>query len=231
MVAEEMTDLTVIYLTANEMPDKWVQFHRHVLEKAVGSFPVITMSRKPVDFGLNIVETDKKDYANIYRQLLVGAKRATTKYVGVAEDDTLYSEEHFRCFRPQDDEFAYNFSRWSLFTWPPILFSVRQRISNCSLIAPRALLIEALQERFDKYRNSDFPMQFMGECGRNNIERGLGITQRKAVTFYSRTPVVQLSHPNGTEDRQKRMRKKLGVHLAVEIPYWGRGSEIVKYYE
>ena len=226
-----MSDITVIYLTANEMPDKWVSFHRQVLERAVNGHQVITISRKPVDFGLNIIDDDQKDYANIYRQLLRGAKIADTEYIGVAEDDTLYSSEHFKCYRPQSDEFAYNFSRWSLFTWSPILYSVRQRISNCSLIAPRELLITALQERFDKYPNRDYPMKFMGECGRNNIEKGLGITLRKSVIFYSRTPIVQLSHDNGTEDRQKRHRKKLGVYLAVEIPYWGRGNEIVKNYQ
>lgn len=221
-----MNDLTILFITANEVPKNWVKFHLTHLLKATQNYPIISISRKPMDLGINLIDTDKKDYANIYRQMLKGAKLALTDYVAMVEDDTLYSKEHFNCFRPKPDEFAYNRSRWSLFTWLPI-YSLRQRISNCSLIAPRLLLIEALKERFAK----NISLNLMGECGRNNLEQQMGITQRKAVDFFSEVPIIQLSHPSGTENRQQSQRKKHAQIKAIEIPYWGLAQNIVNQYD
>lgn len=222
-------DLTVIYLTANELPKRWTDFQIYNLVKSAYDFPIITISRKELPLGTNLIDTEEKSYANIYRQLLRGAKMAQTKYIAVAEDDVLYTKEHFHEFRPKDDEFAYDRSRWSLFAWDG-MYSLRNRISNCSLIAPRELLIEALQERFDKYPDNDFPMEFMGECGRERVERGLGITRRKMVEYYSSNPIVQLSHDYGTEERQRKHRKAHAQIKAFDIPNWGRGIDIIQKY-
>lgn len=225
-----MNDLTIIFLTANEVPEHWAKYHLDFLLKAAEGRQIISISRKPMSLGINLLDNEKKDYGNIYRQMLRGAKIATTKYVAVAEDDTLYSKEHFSCFRPNDDEFAYNRSRWSLFTWDNI-YCLRQRISNCSLIAPREILIEALQERFDKYPNNDYPLKYMGECGRNGLEAGLGVKKRKMVEFFSNVPIVQLSHPCGTEERQKIARKKHGQIKAFDIPFYGKAIDIINNYK
>jgi hypothetical protein len=224
-----MTDLTILFVTKNETPPKWAKFHMEYFLRAANDYPIISISRQPMDLGINLIDTDKPDYANIYRQMLRGAKIADTEFVAMAEDDTLYSNEHFREFRPKEDEFAYNRAKWSLFSWQPV-YSIRPRISNCGLIAPRKLLIEALQERFDKYPNNDYPMEYMGECGRRGLEAGLGITQRNAVEFYSSTPIIQLSHPKGTEYRQQIKRKKHGLIRAYDIPFWRKAEDIIKNY-
>jgi len=224
-----MGDLTVLYLTLNRMPEKWVKFHMDTLIKATVDCEVISISKEPVDLGHNILDTDEPSYSNIYRQMLRGAELSTTKYVAMAEDDVLYSKEHFK-FRPADDCVAYNRSRWSLFTWSNV-YSLRQRVSNCSLIAPRELLIKALTERFKAFENQEIPERLMGEVGRNNLERQMGITERKSVDFFSEVPIVHLSHPDGTEERQKIMRKSHGQIKAYDIPFWGKASEVLKNYE
>jgi len=220
-----MQDLTVIYLTLNRMPPEWVKFHSKHLLFATQGHKLMSISKEPLDFCTGLIDTESPSYNNIYKQILRGAKQADTKYIGIAEDDTLYSPEHYNQFRPKDDEFGYNRARWSLFTWTPI-YSLRQRISNCSLIAPRELLIEALEERFTKYPDG-VPLHLAGECGRNKLEKRLGITERKAVDFFSGVPIVQLSHEYATEDRQKRKRKKLAQIKALNIPYWGKGEDII----
>lgn len=222
-------DITGIYLTLNRMPPAWVGFHRHHLEIATAGMPVISVSREPIDIGHNLIDTDNPSYANIYRQILRASKLAETKYIAVLEDDTLYHKSHFERMRPQDDEFAYNRARWSVFSWGEPQYSLRQRISNCSCIAPRDLMIEALQERFDKYDDNP-PERLMGECGRNGPEKALGITLRKRVEFYSRIPIIQLSHPTGTEDRQQQQHKIHAEIRAFDIPHWGRASSIVEAY-
>jgi hypothetical protein len=144
-------DITIILLTANRVPKQWAQFHKQKLLEAVAGAPIITISREPVDLGINLIDTENYQISNIYYQLLRGAKEAETEFIAVAEDDTLYPKEHF-LFRPPADTFAYNMNRFNVFRWSRVpTFFWKDRISNSTLIAPRKLTIEALEERFKKY--------------------------------------------------------------------------------
>ncbi len=223
-----MSDLTVIFLTANQHPEHFTRYHREILLKAIKGHTLITVSRKPMDLGKNILDGGKKSHINMYFQLMNAAKVAATPYVGVAEDDVLYPEEHFNFFRPPLDTFAYNMHRWSLYTWIPNLFSMKRRKSNCTLIAPRELLIEAWEERFAKHPVEIYPEGMVGEVGRSNIDESLNVTERKSVEVWSDTGVVHINHPYGTDSLGTR--KKLGEVRAIEIPFWGRAQDIVKEY-
>ncbi len=224
-----MEDLTVIYITANKVPSDFAKTQRLTLTWAIGKYPLISVSREPLDFGLNIIDSEPMSYENIYRQMLRAAKFTKTPYVAIAEDDVFYSEEHFNFYRPPLDTFAYNQARLALFTWGIPIYSWRNRKSNCSLIAPRELLIESLEERFARWPNG-MPKEYVGELGREMVEKGLRVTPRKSVEVFSSVPIIQLNH-NGTEDRQKRRRKSLGPLKAYSIPYWGQAKDLVALYK
>ncbi len=223
-------DLTVIYLTASQMPDKFSSYQREVLSSAIGDYPLISVSRKPLDFGQNILDDGEKGMSNIYRQMLRAAKLATTEFIATAEDDCLYHENHFNFYRPNLDEFAYDQNRFALFTWGEPIYSWRNRKSNCSLIAPRKLLIEALEERFEKWPNGT-PHEFTGEVGRGIIERNLNITERKSVEVFGEVSIIQINHENASEDRQRTQRKRLGQIKAYDLYHWGHARELIKKYE
>lgn len=222
-----MNDLTVIFLTVNRVPEQWVRYHRQVLLEAIGDYPLITISKKPMDLGTNILQTEPESSSNIYRQMLRGAKLVTTPYFAIAEDDVLYCREHFVSFRPPLDTFAYNMTRWSLFTFGEPTYSWRHRIGNFSLIAPTALAIEALEERFAKYPDGT-PDKWTGELGKDRIEKALKLTPRKMVEFWTTVPIIQFSHDYGTEEIQKTHKKRMAMVRAYEIPHWGRSAELVK---
>lgn len=211
-----MNDLTLLFITAGKVPEKWKAFHAEQLAKL--PYPMITLR-----------DEEKMGYEMIYKRMLEGAKQATTPYVAIIEDDVLYPPEHFK-FRPPLDTFAYNQHRWALFTWGVPTYNWRNRKSNCSLIAPRELMIEALEERFAKWPNG-IPKEWCGELGRENVERWLGVTPRKSIEWHSTVAVVQINHDSGSEDRQQRHRKDLGPIRAFDIPVWGKASELIKKYE
>jgi hypothetical protein len=224
-----LIDLTILYITANRLPRRWVRFQlRHLLDSADDA-PVVVASRKPMGgIGENLIDTEKPCYWNIYRQMLRAAKVAKTKYVAMAEDDTLYTRTHFIEFRPPVDAVAYDHSRWSLFACESRPFyCMRQRISNCSLIAPRDYLIDALEERETKYPDGN---DYVGEVGRPDVEKRLGVSPRNKVEFYSFGPIVQLNHIDGGEDRQRQKWKRHGQMRAYDIPYWGKAEDIVRIY-
>lgn len=225
-----MQDITIIYITANLIPDKFAEYVRSTLKKAIGDKPLISISRKPLDFGINILDTELKSTSNIYWQMLKAAKLATTPYVAIAEDDTLYQKEHFDFCRPPLDTFAYNQNRWALFTWGKPTYSMRDRVSNASLIAPRELLIEALEERFAKYPKGT-PAKITGELGRPMVDRNLGIKVQKVIWKYSTVSLIQFNHAGSSEELQRNQRKRMGMVRAYDIPYWRRAKDLVKIYE
>ena len=222
----ESSDITIIMLTANRVPEAWAKFHKEKLIEAAGSAPIITISRKPLDWGINLVDGEEYIPSNIYFQLLRGAKQAETEFIAMAEDDTLYPKEHFE-YRPPMDSFAYNINRFGVFTWGRPTYFWKDRFSNSTLIAPRKLAIEALEERFKKFPQGT-PGGITGELGRNNVEDKMGITRRKAIQFSTETSIVRVDHEVGIDRLARTHRKRMGILRAYDIPYWGPASEIVK---
>lgn len=226
------SDLTIIYMTANRMPQPWVDFHLGHLRLAVGDFPLITVSSKPMDLGMG--ET------NLIQDLPIGrwstfcmwnraAKVAQTEFIAIAEDDSLYHPMHFTEFRPKPDEIAYDMSRWTVMSWhlEPRYSLLRWR-GGFMMIAPRALTIEALDEREAKYPNGHYRP---GEIGRPDSDIRMGVTCRKAVEWWCRFPSINLAHPLGVtptfKDHAKRKRKE-GEIKAYDIPYWGKAADIAE---
>jgi hypothetical protein len=238
MDAITKNNLTVVYYTANWLDDHnpyFLENTKKQLLKAIGDLPLISVSQKPIAFGTNVCVGDiGRSHLNVYRQILAGCKAAKTKYVAMAEDDILYSYEHFHSYVPELDRFAYDMSKWSIFTWTnPPLFSFRnnRKVVN-SLIAKRDMLVSAMEERFDKFKgvkDEDIPISHWGDPGR--YERDLGVTVRESEEFYTIVPNIVFSHPEAFGYLSRGERKKLGDIRAIEIPYWGRASDILKLYD
>ena len=227
-----MKDLTAIFLTQNEVPEQWAEFHKKCLLEALGDAPLIIMSRKSMDWGtINILQDKPKSLSNIYWQLLRGAKMATTDYIAVVESDTLYSREHF-LQRPPKDKIGYNMNHWSLFTWiskhnPVPTYSWRNRRGNYSMLSYRKLVIEALEERFAKFPKGT-PDRITGEIGRAMVERNMGITLRPVHEFETTVSIINFNHDNASDRLQLTQRKSLGKIQAYDIPHWGKASDLVK---
>jgi len=222
-----MKDLTVIYITASLIPEAFATYQRNVLSEAIGDSPLISVSRKPLDFGVNILDKNERSISNIYYQMRKAARLAKTKYIAIAEDDTLYPKQHFVFYRPDKDTFAYNMNRFALFTWGIPTYSWRHGKSNCALIAPRKLTIETLEERFAKYPNGT-PLEMTGELGR--FEEILGLTPKMTDEVYSTTSLIQFNHEYASEAYQRNHKKKLGPIQCFDIPHWGKAETMVKHF-
>lgn len=232
-----MNDLSIIYYTCNFLEEHapyFVSNTKKQLLNAIGDMPLIIVSQKPILFGnnsMNICVGDiGRSHLNIYRQMLIGAKAAKTKYVAMAEDDLLYPKEHFE-YRPTPGVFAYDLSKWSIFTWvKPAVFAFKNRRVIHSLICERDLLIESLEERFAKFPDeSKIPLHYWGDLGR--YEHSLGVIVRKTEEYWSKVSSIYFSHEN-SYGYQVGLgnRKKLEPFRAIEVPYWGRAENILKLY-
>lgn len=224
-----MNDTTIIYYTANYAPEAFLEHIRVQILRAAEELPIVSVSQKPLSgFGKNILVPEGRSHVNIYRQALIGAKAAETQYIALAEDDTLYSRDHFMHI-PSPGKFCYNKNVWSLYTWAPDLYSYKDRRTMNNLICERDLFIEAMEERFAKYPDeSQIDISLWSEPGK--YERQLGVTVRETEMFTSEIPNVVFSHEKALAFNHLGRRKRMGYLKAYDIPHWGRASTIAKLY-
>ena len=233
-----MSDLTVIYLTCNKMPSRWERFHRDALLRATEDRPMVVISAKPMveqfqgrPQTAHLIQDGPFCAWNVYSAMLRAASMAETKYVAVAEDDTLYTKRHFSDFRPPDDAVAYDMSRWSVFSWlENPFFSAIRKHGNFTMIGPRQLVVDTLEEREEKYPQGN---KYAGEIGRSEVEKILGVRRNKLVEWYCIEPMVNLCHPEGlspTYVNTPGRERKPGELKAWGIPVWGKAWEITKIY-
>lgn len=211
-----MNDLTIIFLTANKVPKQWADYHRKVLLEAIGDTPVITISFEPMNFGINLIQTEYC-ITNIYRQILRGAETAKTLFVAIVEDDTLYSKEHFE-FRPPLDKYGFNLNRWCIQSWRKTehaFFYLKMKPANGAMIAPKELLIKELQERFASDPNLS-SVRNIKEVGRGG----------NWVDFYTNIPIIAFHHQLSVDPLQQRMRKDIEPIKAYALPGWGTAAEV-----
>jgi len=225
--------MTIIYITANVLPRHFAMKTREQLLKASEGLPIISVSKKPMYFGTNIcVGKTPRSQANIYRQALIGAKAAQTKFLAIAEDDVLYSPEHFK-FRPKPETWAYNMNAWSIFTWGEPLFHYKApggRRNLNGLICERELFIEHLKERFRLWPDDDkIDKNIFGEPGK--YDNQLGTTPYPSEFFYINPPNIVFSHQTNLQFAGLGTRKKAGDIRATKIPFWGEAKDIVSLYE
>lgn len=232
----ETSDLTIVYYTANEIPPSFGTAVRNQLFDSVKNrhMPVVCVSKKPVDdiFGFNnIISPHDRSHISIYRDALLGAKAAKTKYIALCEDDVLYSPEHFK-YRPSEGKFAYNLGHWNIHTWGDVMFTHKgtNRSNLHGLICERALFIAAMEERFEKFPDAGEELnKVWAEPGK--YEGHLGVTQRSTEVFYTNPPNIVFIHQTALAFGNLGTRKKVGEFRATEIPYWGKAKDIRRLYE
>lgn len=254
MAEPNKDNLTIIYYTCNYLEKTNPYFLENTekqLLKAIDDLPLVVVAHKPSAFGwffdnrhngatTNIVVGDiGRSHLNIYRQILIGAKAATTKYVAMAEDDILYSHEHFHSKVPDKEVFLYDMNKLSLFTWtkPPMYSFRHNRMVVNQLIAPREMLIDALEERFKKLdellakgKSEADVIKYWGDPGR--YEELLGVSHRNTDTFMCTNPSIVFTHEfaYGYEFNHGN-KKRLGDLRILEIPQWGRAEEVLKLFK
>lgn len=225
-----MKDITGIFLTCNDLPPAWEAYHKKVLLESLDGAPLIILSQKEMEpWGGNVthvLQDAPKSFSNIYRQLLRGAKMATTEYIAVVEADTLYPKEHFMQ-RPSKGKVGYNMNFWHLFTWGEPIYSWRNRRGNYSMLSDRLYVIEALEERFAKWPEGTSD-RMTGEIGRPMVEHNLNITVREVEEFETTVAVVNFQHPFGSDEMQRNQRKRGGLVRAYDVPHWGRAEDLLK---
>lgn len=228
-----MDNLTIIYYTANTIPDTCARnVRKHLLEVTEGRIPIVSVSQKPIDFGTNIcVGEIGQSYYSLYKQILTAAMAAKTRYVACCEDDALYNKEYFLHRPSSDDVFAYNLNWW--YAEATCFWHKRIELKdtgNCELICSTKAIIENLKARFDVFPNpvGDKSIQrYWQEPGRNDIY--FGIPNAKFEYFSSAMPTIVFNRRGSLGGKRKSWHSKTSVDF---LPDWGKAKDLwQKYWE
>jgi hypothetical protein len=154
------------------------------------------------------------------------AEKATTKYVACAEDDTVYTKEHF-AFRPPDDTFAYNEGHIEIRGDNKFIHRGKRNMSTC--IANRDLMVDTLRKRFEKYPIPLEPAQTGGFAEPGRYEWKLKLPPVKIMGFSTDPPPVVFWHRPSLGGI--RALKSSDV-ITTDHPYWGNAKEMFdKFYK
>ena len=214
-----MSNKTILYYTCNKINEKFASKVKDQIKWANKNlnYPIISISQKPLtDMGTNICVGDiGQSLQNIYRQILEGAKLATTDYIVCCEDDTLYTEEHL-IVTPKT--FAYNLNRWNLHEHNNV-YSYRRRVVMSQCVAHRETLIKCLEERF---KLPEIPKKYCGEPGM--FEKDLGLSEIPYDTFVTKEPTLVIAHKDNTTG--KKLQGK-DAPIRQDLAPWGNGKALL----
>lgn len=197
--------ITILYYSDNTLDS-------HIEKKCVDQLlvasegkPIVSVTQKPMDLGTNIcVGEIGSSWLNLYKQLKIATENATTKYVAMAENDCLYTAEHYNWVPPRDDVFYYNENCWFV-QWggnhPELngMYSTfwGERKALSQLICNRELLLADLTyklELLDEHQWVKKSLLFAGEPGVTRIKEaqkwaksGKGVSLMKFVDDYLQT--------------------------------------------
>lgn len=213
-------DVTILYYTSNREVLEFEQRIRDNILKVCGDLPIISISQKPIDFGKNICvgEVGASGF-NMFRQVLIGCKEATTRFVISAEADCLYPPDYFTWIPPRDDICYRN---RNLYVMPQhrTFFWRKEEGATHSQIVGRQFYIDRLEFLFEgapewSVEEKNFPKE------RRKQE---DIFRPHMIEYYeTENPVVQIKTSQSMRHYTNSDRKDRHV-----IPYWGLGYEFRK---
>lgn len=246
-----MAEKTIIYLTDNSLDEALAAKVREILVREARGIPIVSVSQKPVDLGLNVcVGEIGRNWVSLYTQLIAGIDASGAQYVGICEHDCLYTHEHLSWIPPRDDVFYYNSNCW-LVQWggnhPELngMYSYwPKRLALSQLVCKAALLRESVSERLALLRDgSKVTREFLG-CGEPGVvsERALRKARAAAMSgkpiqiqrylndylrkytsevFETKNPNLDIRHGSNFTG------PKRGKKRCYDLPYWGRFAEAI----
>ena len=223
-----VSDLTLIYYSANTIQDTPAQKIRdNLLRVTENKYPIVSVTQKPINFGKNIcMGVLGRNKYNCYKQILIGAREAKTKYVACAEDDTLYSSDHFE-YRPPKDTYSYDTNYWFAqvrkdFYWRDGRPNQMSGMLGC--IVERETLIKTLSKRYEMYPidpwAGDIKVAKPLLWGEPQLrDSSFGVTN-KVVYVASKNPSVTFVHEAAMGYKQLLgFRRRYGNPLEKDIRY------------
>lgn len=213
-------DATILYYSSNK--ERW-EFESRIIKSLLeqcNGLPIIAITQKPINlFDCNIVVGDVGVSGfNMFRQVLLGCKEATSKFIISAEADCVYPPDYFT-WEPERDDVCYRNTNLYVMGQHRKYFYYKPTGATHAQVVGREFYIRTLERLF-----GDGPMWSVEEFNFPK-ERLRGkqedVFTKKELQYYrSENPVVQIKTSQSMRNYTFSQREPI-----YELPYWGRGKE------
>lgn len=179
----------IVYYTDNKL-DKSLMRQVQSYLLATG-LPIVSVSLKPIDFGVNIVLNLERSYLTMFKQILTGILAMNTDIIFLAEHDVIYSKEHFEYIPPLRDRFYYNKNNWQVRkTDGHAVYWDAKKVSQ--LCAYRDLMIAHYSERVRRVEFEGFSRRMGFEPGTHR--RAERVDDTTSEFFETKIPNLDIRH-------------------------------------
>jgi hypothetical protein len=209
-----MNDVTIIYYTANTEDEVFENNIRKNILKNSNGLPIISVSRKPIDFGKNICVGEKPVcYSNSFRQLQIGLDAAETEFCICAEADCLYPPEYFS-FVPDELDRVYRYMNVYVYFDGKNAFW-RKPWSEGSQMCGREYWISRIENLIGAYHEWE-PIE-----DNNYLKHVFSTRMEQLYSWTGKVPVITFKTRNG-------VNYKTGFigGSSKELPMWGNAREL-----
>lgn len=209
----------IIYCSSNQERQDFEQKIRDNILASCGDIPIISVTQKPIKFGVNICVGDDIGISgfNYFRQFLMGAEASNADYVISAEADCLYPPDYFQ-FVPESLETCYRNRNLYVMGNKRDYYWHKPEGATHSQVVGREFYVQRLRMLFhgapqwsEKERN--FPRERWGQ---------VDVVKPEQLEYWdTENPVVQIKTGQGMRHYTRSERVDI-----LEIPYWKSGKEL-----
>lgn len=229
-----MNDLTILYYTANRLPEVvGFRIREHLQRQHLG-YRVVSISQKSIRLGYNVCVGDiGANKYNAYWQIWCGLEFVDTEFVATVDDDTLYMPEHFD-HRPPPGEFWYETNYWFCqdgkdHYWRPAEIEKRGGMLGC--LARTETLRANLEARFAKFPDPSAPLPpWWGEPGDPNGDKQYGRADTLRRVTSARPCVVFIHERSMGYTQFRRWHRRYGQprpeNMADTLPGYGTVADL-----
>ncbi len=200
---------SIVYYTDNRLGEPIFSVVQQELLKS--GLPIVSVSLKPIDFGLNIVLDLEPCYLTMMTQIITALKASQSDYVFFCEHDVLYPHSHFDFTPPRDNIFYYNSHTWRWDYPNDRAVTYDRLISLSGLCVNRQFVLDHYLTRLQKVENNgwekdtkrepDWARKWGYEPGTKKTKRG-GFSNDDFETWRSNEPMIDIRHNNTFSKRK-----------------------------
>jgi len=218
---------SILYYTDNKLRDDIFRACVKQINKCRNSFPVVSVSQKPMDLGTNIVMNIGSSQLSMFKQILVGLIAIETDIVFFCEHDCLYHPSHFDFVPPEKDIYYFNRNVWSVRADTGETLHYADMKKTSGLVAHRGILIEHYTDKVKLIEKEGWSQRKHGfEPGRKKSKGRPNDYDWEY--FVSDCPYIDIKHDNNlTKTRwsikqyRKREERLKSWIKSDSIPHWG----------
>lgn len=215
-----MKKATIIYYTSNREDPKFEKRIQENILNASKGLPIICVSQKPVDFGINISVGDVGVSGfNMFRQVQIACEHAATPFVISAEADCLYPPDYFEFIPPRLDA-CYRTSNLYVMPDHRDYFFYKKEGATHAQIVGREFYLEVLKRLFEgapkwSVDEKNFPKERWKKAD----------VFDEILYWKSDNPVFQIKTHRGMRYYTHSERTPI-----PNLPYWGEGKDVRAFY-